>query len=337
MIALKPDYLRVLAFWAVSLCCSLIVHAQELASVSVRLNNPQFEAASRTLSLDVELQSETSNEQLFGINVRFFYDAEKLDFQFIDNLAEGYQILGDLPVAKVGNASSGMALFNLERTAAFVNGAVQLMAPVTAVTMQPGSWTKYFRLNFRVPAHWVQSEEGFYPSIILDCKGPSLGGFLPGDGGVVVTLCEQDPSTVVESKPSLVEVSHFNWLDQQQPEYPYGIPLEETGIDLNPGVVSATSGVVDDAKAIRLLQNFPNPFVASTQIGFILPESDRVTLRFFDISGRELGVISGFYEAGYHQVEVNKSRLLEAAEVILYRLEATDYTSGYRKMTWIGQ
>jgi len=55
-------------------------------------------------------------------------------------------------------------------------------------------------------------------------------------------------------------------------------------------------------KEFQLAQNFPNPFNAGTTIRYGLPEKSPVSLRIYDLRGRQVKqLISGeTVEAGYH-------------------------------------
>lgn len=53
----------------------------------------------------------------------------------------------------------------------------------------------------------------------------------------------------------------------------------------------------------ELAQNYPNPFNPTTTIGYALPTADHVTLKVFDMLGRQIAtLIDGQRPAGHHQV-----------------------------------
>jgi hypothetical protein len=59
-----------------------------------------------------------------------------------------------------------------------------------------------------------------------------------------------------------------------------------------------------------LRQNYPNPFNPSTKINYQLPEASHVTLRIYDIMGREVAVlVDGNKGAGYYTAVFDGARL----------------------------
>lgn len=61
---------------------------------------------------------------------------------------------------------------------------------------------------------------------------------------------------------------------------------------------------------IKLDQNFPNPFNPITIIKFTVPQRGLVTLKIFDVLGREVAnLVNTEYEAGNYSVEFNASNL----------------------------
>lgn len=88
---------------------------------------------------------------------------------------------------------------------------------------------------------------------------------------------------------------------------------------------NAVTGVPGNQNEIpqtyELKQNYPNPFNPVTQIEFSIPNDEYVTLRVFDILGREVSVLlSKNMKAGEHSVQFDGSKL--SSGVYIYRIEA---------------
>jgi parallel beta-helix repeat protein len=82
-----------------------------------------------------------------------------------------------------------------------------------------------------------------------------------------------------------------------------------------------------------LNQNYPNPFNPSTMINYDLPEDSRVTLKVYDILGREITTLVNEYkQAGRYNVTFNASHL--ATGIYIYELRANDYVS-VKKMSFV--
>ena len=75
----------------------------------------------------------------------------------------------------------------------------------------------------------------------------------------------------------------------------------------------------------QLAQNYPNPFNPSTKISYALPKSGLVTLKIYDIVGREVStLVNEVKTAGSHIVEFNASNY--ASGTYFYRLQNNDFT-----------
>jgi hypothetical protein len=93
---------------------------------------------------------------------------------------------------------------------------------------------------------------------------------------------------------------------------------------------SFASWFADDESAlpdqVTLSQNYPNPFNPLTTIRYGLPQAAFVSLKIYDLQGREIAVLSdGNQPAGLHQVTWNAQDL--ASGVYLYVLRAGEYTA----------
>jgi peptidoglycan hydrolase-like protein with peptidoglycan-binding domain len=82
-----------------------------------------------------------------------------------------------------------------------------------------------------------------------------------------------------------------------------------------------TSAIV---KAFGLNQNFPNPFNPSTTISYQLPSQCRITLKIYDVLGREVTtLVNGIETPGYKSTVWDAGGV--ASGVYYYRLQAGDF------------
>lgn len=84
------------------------------------------------------------------------------------------------------------------------------------------------------------------------------------------------------------------------------------------------------AGSFELKQNYPNPFNPSTVINYEIPKASKVTLKVYDMLGKEAAVlIDGYKEAGRYSVQFNAKDL--PSGMYIYQLRAGGYAS-MRKM-----
>jgi hypothetical protein len=78
-------------------------------------------------------------------------------------------------------------------------------------------------------------------------------------------------------------------------------------------------------ETFSLLQNYPNPFNPVTNIKFDVPKSSYVTLRVYDLLGRELAVlVNENLKTGSYQYQWDGSAF--ASGVYFYKLETEDFS-----------
>jgi len=81
----------------------------------------------------------------------------------------------------------------------------------------------------------------------------------------------------------------------------------------------------------ELKQNYPNPFNPGTTIEFALPKSSPVTLKIFDMLGREVAtLVNESMAAGVHKITFDARALTSG--VYFYRLEAEGFIQTRRLM-----
>lgn len=106
-----------------------------------------------------------------------------------------------------------------------------------------------------------------------------------------------------------------------------GVVLETMSPGTVTGVHVTASGLPDK---FELYQNYPNPFNPATQIRFSIAEQEFVSLRVYDLLGRELAtLVDGVLPAGSHTTTWNPTNM--ASGVYFYRLEVVDTKNTLRR------
>ncbi|MFQ3598401.1 MAG: T9SS type A sorting domain-containing protein [Chloroherpetonaceae bacterium] len=87
----------------------------------------------------------------------------------------------------------------------------------------------------------------------------------------------------------------------------------------------------NNAKSYTLAQNYPNPFNPTTTIQYALPNAGNVSLKIYDVLGREVAnLVNGRQAAGEYTVQFNAANL--ASGIYFYRLQAGDFVQTKKMM-----
>jgi Secretion system C-terminal sorting domain len=74
-----------------------------------------------------------------------------------------------------------------------------------------------------------------------------------------------------------------------------------------------------------LMQNYPNPFNPTTTINFSVPKTSYVTIKIYDVLGREVAMIVNENKlTGNYSVQFNASKLVSG--VYFYKMQAGDFS-----------
>lgn len=129
---------------------------------------------------------------------------------------------------------------------------------------------------------------------------------------------------VNETLPSLGVTNRCGQMEFVNPSLGYagcasGVFLKYTG-------PSAINDPVNNlAEGFRLSQNYPNPFNPSTTINFYVPKFSKVTLKIYDVMGREIyTVLDEEKSAGEHSYQFNATDRMGAG-VYYYTLSSDDF------------
>jgi hypothetical protein len=95
--------------------------------------------------------------------------------------------------------------------------------------------------------------------------------------------------------------------------------------------VGVDEGEVNLPVEFSLEQNYPNPFNPATTIKFSIPQSSKVTLKIYDVLGREVStLVNDVRNAGNHEVNFDASNL--ASGMYIYSIKAGDYSASKKMM-----
>lgn len=96
--------------------------------------------------------------------------------------------------------------------------------------------------------------------------------------------------------------------------------------DWDTTVTSITNSGNNSPELYSLNQNYPNPFNPTTSISFSLPKSGNVTLKVYDIMGREVAeIVNSQLQAGNHEINFNAKNL--SSGIYIYKLETDNFTA----------
>ncbi|MBK7869796.1 MAG: T9SS type A sorting domain-containing protein [Saprospiraceae bacterium] len=193
-----------------------------------------------------------------------------------------------------------------------------------------------YTVDFR--AADIAAIQGFQGTLTFDAKAVELVDILPGVAGEenfglrfanegVITTSWNGEATGNEVIFSLV----FRAKADTQLSKTLGVSSRYTVAEaynqsselMNVAIQFNTGAVV--SAGFELYQNTPNPFKASTVIGFNLPEAAEATITISDVTGKVIRIISNEYAKGRNQITLERSQL--PTGVLTYTLESGKFTA----------
>ena len=104
----------------------------------------------------------------------------------------------------------------------------------------------------------------------------------------------------------------------------YSANSEESNKKSNYETVNITPNEI--VKEYALNQNYPNPFNPTTTISYAIPKSGKVTLKVYDVLGKEVAeLVNGYKSKGRHSVRFNGNNL--SSGIYFYKLTSGDFTA----------
>lgn len=201
------------------------------------------------------------------------------------------------------------------------NNTVLEYAVVHAVPIQLASFTASYLGNARVRLNWTTiSEINNYGFEVERSSGTPNnfellpGSFIPGNG-------------------TTNERRDYTWTDNNAPAGRLYYRLKQIDLDgtinyTEPISVDVPTGVGDDQtpSTFALKQNYPNPFNPATTIEFSIPNAGFVSLRVFDVLGKEIAtIVNEELAAGNFQRTFSAENL--SSGVYYYKLTTGNFSS----------
>lgn len=82
-----------------------------------------------------------------------------------------------------------------------------------------------------------------------------------------------------------------------------------------------------DEMRYALRQNYPNPFNPTTTIAFSVPKNEFVTLKVYDVAGKEVAVLVNEYKtSGNYEVQFSTASLNLSSGIYFYKLQTGSFT-----------
>jgi hypothetical protein len=93
--------------------------------------------------------------------------------------------------------------------------------------------------------------------------------------------------------------------------------------------VTVTSGITP--KSYKLAQNYPNPFNPATKIEFSIPSKGLVSLKIYDVTGKEVGqLVNTTLRAGSYTAQFDGGKL--SSGIYFYTLRTEGFVETKKMM-----
>jgi murein tripeptide amidase MpaA len=108
----------------------------------------------------------------------------------------------------------------------------------------------------------------------------------------------------------------FSFVSDQAIHYE-GIYIDDIALYLYPINYDSVAQSTTVPALFSLDQNYPNPFNPTTEIHYSVPTAERVTLKVYDVLGREVATLfNDFQNPGFHAVRFNAAHLSSGSYIV---------------------
>lgn len=130
-----------------------------------------------------------------------------------------------------------------------------------------------------------------------------------------------------------LDVHHADWTTPMAQATGFTFePNAVLGTPSNPEVIRLEQSD-EVVSSFVLEQNYPNPFNPQTSIRYALPAPGVVEIALYDVLGRQVSLlIEGEHKAGWHQIELDASRMGLASGLYFYRMKGAGFQETRKMM-----
>jgi hypothetical protein len=138
----------------------------------------------------------------------------------------------------------------------------------------------------------------------------------------------------VRGKGTSTELNTYSFNDKSISSGTYSYRLKQIDFNGSFEYSNAINVNVGAPLSFQLLQNYPNPFNPATTINFQLPERTNVSLKIYDILGREvMTLLNEVKAAGSYSINFNAAGF--ASGIYIYKISTGSGNTAAKKMTLI--
>ncbi len=246
-----------------------------------------------------------------------------------DNVTVTGEVFENFSVTQIGTLTNGAAVTVNSSGNAVPEPVVLSTGDIATVAGGTPDAEQYESMlikyeNVTVSAQSADGGSNFGEIYVTDGSGDTRveleDGNHPYNNGSTADLQDDDPNFFVETGNTFESISGIMY-------FSFG------NYKLNPRQESDFVGFATSVKengtiptVFNLDQNYPNPFNPTTIISYSLPEAASVSLKVFDVLGREVQtLVNDVKNAGTYTVEFNANNL--PSGVYIYRIETPNYSS----------
>ena len=252
--------------------------------------------------------------------------------------------------------------FSLDEMILVDTTLLRIGTTLTTSQVYRGSFNNYEIINNEFTTGWKLCLEGSYGYYSLAAKGNNIyvaasdGIYLSSDFGITwnqVGLQNKRVGNLVLSNTNLIAQTNGGFYKSLDGGYNWStinlsldniVELElcrdklialtiSTGSPYNKIWKRSFNEILTNLKERQILpdkfslsQNYPNPFNPTTIIGYSIPKASFVTLKVYDVLGREVATLVNKEKSiGNYNVEFNGSGL--SSGIYFYKIQAGDYSS----------